>query len=76
MKGCILEVKLEGQGWKTALFFSGFASSHLEVEIFLKNREYQIQDALEKKIETSLYTLYWGFRKILLTLYTYVLAKI
>ena len=27
-------------------------------------------------MEASLYTLYWGFKKIPFTLYTYVLAKI
>ena len=28
------------------------------------------------KIETALYKLYWGFKKIPFTLYTYALAKI
>ena len=44
------------------------------VEIFLK-REHQKKGALKWKIEAS-YTLYWGFKKIPFTLYTYVLAKI
>ena len=48
-----------------------FAGSNLGIEIFLKSR-----GAFEWKTETSLYTLYWGFKKIPFTLYTYVLAKI
>ena len=40
------------------------------VEVFLKN------GALKQKIEVSLYTMYWGFKKIPFTLYTYILAKI
>ena len=44
-------------------------------EIFLKNRENQKKGAL-KQIETPLYILFWGFKKIQYTLYTYVLAKI
>ena len=40
-------------------------------------REYQKKGALKKKIEASLYTLDWGFKKIPFTVYTYVLvAKI
>ena len=31
---------------------------------------------MEQKIEASLYTLYWGFKKTPFTLYTYVLAKL
>ena len=31
---------------------------------------------MKQKIEASLYALYWGFKKISFTLYTYVLAKI
>ena len=48
-----------------------FAGSNLGIEIFLKSR-----GAFEWKTETSLYTLYWGFKKIPFTRYTYVLAKI
>ena len=44
--------------------------------MFLKKREQQKKGALKYKIEASLYTLYWGFKKISFTLYTYVLAKI
>ena len=51
-----------------------FVGSNLGVEIFLKTREYQKKDALKQKIETSLYTLCWGFKKIPFTLYTYVLS--
>ena len=39
-------------------------------------RENQKKGALKQKIEASLYTLYWGFKKIPFTLYTYVLDKI
>ena len=39
-------------------------------------REDQKKGAMKKKIKASLYTFYWGFKKILFTLYTYVLAKI
>ena len=42
----------------------------------MKKREHQKKGALKQKIEASLYTLYWGFKKIPFTLYTYVLAKI
>ena len=40
------------------------------VEMSLKN------GALKQKIEVSLYSMYWGFKKIPFTLYTYILAKI
>ena len=40
-------------------------------------REHQKKGALKQKIEASLYTLEWGFKKIPFTLYTYyILAKI
>ena len=39
-------------------------------------REYQKKGALKQKIETSLYTLGWDFKKIQFTLYTHVSAKI
>ena len=38
-------------------------------------REYQKKGALKQKVEASLYTLNWGFKKIPFTLYTCVLAK-
>ena len=44
-----------------------FLGSNLGVEIFLKKKEHQKKGAL--------YTLYWGFKKIPFTLYTYVLYK-
>ena len=44
--------------------------------IFLKKREHQKKGALNQKIEDSLYTLYWGFKKILFIIYTYDLAQI
>ena len=53
-----------------------FVGSNLEVEIFLKKMKHQKKRALKRKIETSLYILYWGFKKISFTLYTNVLAKI
>ena len=53
-----------------------FLGSSLDVEIFLKKREHQKKGALKQKIEASLYTLYWGFKKISFRLYTYVSAKI
>ena len=53
-----------------------FVGSNLGVEMFFKKREHQKKGALKKRIETPLYTLYWGFNKILFALYTYVLAKI
>ena len=53
-----------------------FLDSSQVVEIFLKKREHQKKDTFKYKIQASLYTLYWGFKKILLTLYTYVLSKI
>ena len=52
-----------------------FVGSNLGVEIFFKKREHK-KGASRQKIEASLYTLYWGFKKILFTLYTYVLTKI
>ena len=53
-----------------------FVGSKLGVAIFLKKREHQKKDALKKKVEASLYTLYWCFKKIPFGLSTYVLAKI
>ena len=53
-----------------------FADSNLGLEIFLLKREHQNNGSLKLKIEASLYTLYWGFKKIPFTLYTYVLTKI
>ena len=50
--------------------------SNLWDQIFLKMKEHQKKGALKQKIEASLYTLDWGFKKIPFTLYTYVLAKI
>ena len=50
--------------------------SNLWVQIFLKMKEYQKKGALKQKIEDSLYTLDWDFKKIPFTLYTYVSAKI
>ena len=47
-----------------------------ELQIFLKKREHQKKDALKQKIEASWYALYWDFKKIPFTLWTYVLAKI
>ena len=55
---------------------SHFVGFNLGFEIFLKKREYQKNGALKYKIEASLYTLYWGFKKISFKLYTYVLDKI
>ena len=52
-----------------------FVCSNLGVKIFLK-RVLQKNGALKWKIEASLYTLYWCFKKFPFTLYTYVLAKI
>ena len=53
-----------------------FAGSNLGVEKFLKKREHQKKGALKEKIETSLCTLYWGFKNIPFILYIYVLPKI
>ena len=54
-----------------------FVGSNLGVEIFFKKEGTSKKDwGLKLKIEASLYTLYWGFKKIPFTLYTYVLAKI
>ena len=53
-----------------------FVGCNLGVKIFLKKREHQKKGALKKKIEASLYTWYWGFKKVPFTLYISVLAKI
>ena len=53
-----------------------FVGSNLWVEIFSKKREHHEKGALNEKIEASLYTLYWGLKKIPFTLYTYDLVKI
>ena len=42
----------------------------------MKKRKHQKKSALKQKIEASLYTLYWGFKKISFTLYIYILVKI
>ena len=69
------EANLEGQEWQKNTV-NQFFGSNLWVQIFLKMREYQKKGALKQKIEASLYTLDWGFKKIPFTLYTYVSAKI
>ena len=48
-----------------------FVGSNLGVEIFLKKKEQQKKGAWKEKIEASLYTLYWGFKKISFILYRY-----
>ena len=53
-----------------------FVGSNLGVEVFFKKREHQKKGALKQKIEASLYTLYWDFKKIRFTLYTYLSTKI
>ena len=50
--------------------------SNLGVEIFSKEREHQKKGALKQNIEAFQYNLYWDLKKIPVTLYTYVLAKI
>ena len=42
----------------------------------MKKRKHRKKGVLKKKIEVSLHALYWGFKKIPFTFYTYVLAKI
>ena len=44
--------------------------------MFFKKREYLENGALKQKIEASLYTLYWDFKKISFTLYNYAFAKL
>ena len=39
-------------------------------------REHQKKGVLKQKTEASLYILDWGFKKIVFSLYTYVLTKI
>ena len=75
MKGCILEANLKGQGVANNTIYQ-FIACNLGVEIFFKKREHQKKSALKYKTEASLYTSYWGFKKILFTLLTYVLAKV
>ena len=53
-----------------------FVGFNLGVEILLKKREHHKNCVLKQKSEASLYTLYWDFKIIPFTLYTYVLAKI
>ena len=54
-----------------------FFGSNLWVQIFLKMREHQKKGALKQKIEASLYTLDWDFKKTPFALDTYVsVAKI
>ena len=43
---------------------------------FFKKREHQKKGTLKQKIEASLYTLYWGFKKIPFILYNFDLTKI
>ena len=56
--------------------FYQFVDSNLGVETFFKKRKHQKKNALKQKIEAFLYTLYWGFKKVPFTIYTYVLGKI
>ena len=72
MKGCLIEADIggQGQGW---LPISWFYPGGWDI---LKRRERLNKGVLKKRIEASLYTLYWYFKIIPFTLYTYVLAKI
>ena len=72
MKGCLIEADIggQGQGW---LPISWFYPGGWDI---LKRREHLNKGVLKKRIEASLYTLYWYFKIIPFTLYTYVLAKI
>ena len=60
--------------WNNTVYH--FVGCNLGTEIFLKNRKHQKKGELKLKFEVSPYTLYWGFKKILFTLYTFVLFKI
>ena len=53
-----------------------FIGFNLGAEIFLKKKKHQKKGAMKEEIEASLCALYWDFKKIPFTLYTYVLAKI
>ena len=46
----------------------------MDLDIF--ERKHQKKVVLKQNIEASLYTLYWGLKKIPFTLYTCVLAKV
>ena len=52
-----------------------FVGSNLRVEIFFKKKERSKTGALKLKIEVSLHSLYWGFKKIRFTFNTYVLQN-
>ena len=57
----------------TAYQFVGY---NLGVHIFFKKKEHREDGALKQKIEASLYTSYWDFKKIPFTLYNYAFAKL
>ena len=50
--------------------------NNIVYQFFVSNLEHQKIGTLKQKIEASPYTLYWSFKKIPFTLYTYVLSKI
>ena len=64
---------LKDKGDKNTIY--QFVAFNLWVQICLKMREHKKKIVLKWKIEVSLYTLYWDFKKIPFTLYTCVLAK-
>ena len=74
MKGCILETNLEGQEVVNNTAYR-FVGSNLQVEIFLQT-EGTLEKGCAEKIEVSLHTLYWVFKKIPFTHYTCFLANI
>ena len=68
MKGRILEADLTGRTRVVNNTVYHSVDSNLGVEILLEKREHQKKGALKQMIEASLYTLFWGFKKIPITL--------
>ena len=53
-----------------------FVGSNLGVAIFFQKKEHEKEVRLDRRLRLPcIYTLYWGFREIPFTLYTYVLTK-
>ena len=69
MEGCIIEANIAGQG-------QGWLPISWDVGVEILKKVHHKKGVLKQKSDASLYTLYWDFKIIPFTVYTYVLADI
>ena len=69
MEGCIIEANIAGQG-------QGWLPISWDVGVEILKKVHHKKGVLKQKSDASLYTLYWDFKIIPFTVYTYVLAEI